>query len=467
MSKESNEKERIHVWIKRIQSFFLRPARGHPFAALRIGLCFVLLIQAYYLSEARHDFYASDGILQRTTAFELGLNPIPNIDWIMNAAGAADVPPRTAIDLFTYSYATSLVFLALGLFTQVASIAAWFLHWVLNNTSLHTRYGIDIYAHIFLFYLMLSPSGKYWSIDAWRRKITPLPTSKERVILRIMQLHLCVSYSVTGLLKAQGEQWWNGELIWRALTLPIYQQWDMTWLSQWPFLLMFAGWMTLFFEIGYAVFIWPRQTRWLWIMAMLGLHLGIAVFLGLHLFGYIMCVLTFSLFALSAEPDEFWAYSGVRNEVKARSLVIFDGDCTLCNRWVRFVRSRDPIRRFVFIPLSSVQARKVLDLFRREDAVESSTIYLVQDSHIYDRSSAILRISRWLDGPWPALFLLLIIPRRLRDLVYRLVAHYRFQLFGVDVCPLQADSDDSMITEASSFRNVVRSQKNNPFLTRS
>lgn len=316
---------------KRFQEFFLKPAQGRPLAALRIGLCVILLIQAHYLFGARHDFYAPDGIIQRSAAYDLGLSLIPNIEWLMKVLGGASLSPLFAVDLIIAIYVVSLAFLGLGLVTQFASIAVWFLHWVLNNSSLHTRYGIDIYAHIFLFYLMFSPCGKYWSIDAWLRKTRPQPTSRERLVLRIMQLHLCVSYFVTGFLKAQGEQWWNGELIWRAMTLPIYQQWNMTWLSQWPFLLMFAGWMTLFFEMGYAVFIWPRRTRWVWIMGMLGLHLGIALFLGLHLFGFIMCVMTFALFALSAEPGEFWAYSASQTQAGSRDLVIFEGDCTLCN----------------------------------------------------------------------------------------------------------------------------------------
>lgn len=296
---------------KELHEFFLKPAQGRTLAALRIGLCVILLIQAYYLFGARYDFYASDGIVQRSAADDLGLALIPNIEWLMNGFGGSSLSPRDAVDLVITTYIMSLIFLGLGVFTQLTSIAVWFLHWVLNNSSLHTRYGIDIYAHIFLFYLMFCPSGKYWSMDAWLRKTAPLPTSRERLVLRIMQLHLCVSYFVTGFLKAKGEQWWNGELIWRALTLPMYKQWGMTWLGQWPFLLMFAGWMTLLFEMGYSVFIWPRRTRWIWIMGMLGLHLGIVLFLGLHLFGSIMCVMTFALFALSPEPGEFWAYSRV------------------------------------------------------------------------------------------------------------------------------------------------------------
>ena len=118
-----------------------------------------------------------------------------------------------------------------------------------------------------------------------------------------MQFHLCIMYLASGIEKASGIQWWNGELLWRALNTPIYKQYDMSWMIDYPYLTQLGGWATLFFELGYIVFIWPRSTRRWWIMAMVGLHLGIAVFMGLGVFGVLMAMLTPALFAVSAEPQ--------------------------------------------------------------------------------------------------------------------------------------------------------------------
>ena len=65
--------------------------------------------------------------------------------------------------------------------------------------------------------------------------------------------------------------------------------------------------MTLLVEIGYCVFIWPKATRKLWVASVVGLHLGIAIFLGLGLFGSMMCVLTFAVFGISSEPKQLEA----------------------------------------------------------------------------------------------------------------------------------------------------------------
>ena len=72
-------------------------------------------------------------------------------------------------------------------------------------------------------------------------------------------------------------------MIWRSLSLPEYRVFDFAWLANWPMIARFACWSTLVLELGYCIFIWPRLTRKLWVIGMVGLHLGIAVFLGLGL----------------------------------------------------------------------------------------------------------------------------------------------------------------------------------------
>jgi hypothetical protein len=58
----------------------------------------------------------------------------------------------------------------------------------------------------------------------------------------------------------------------------------------------------LFVEVGYAVLIWPRSTRRPWVLAAAGLHLGIAISMGLAVFGAMMTVFTVAAFGVSAEP---------------------------------------------------------------------------------------------------------------------------------------------------------------------
>ncbi len=122
-------------------------------------------------------------------------------------------------------------------------------------------------------------------------------------------------------------------------------------------------------------------------------------------------------------------------------LILYDGVCGLCHRLVRFVLARDPAGRFRFAALQSTLARDILARHGR-DPRDLDTLYLVlghgrPDERLLRRSDAALWILRELGGPWRAAGALRVVPARLRDLGYDLVARTRYRLFGrYDTCPL-------------------------------
>jgi hypothetical protein len=293
-------------------AFFFEAASARPLAALRVGLAAVLLGQAWLLRTEVLDLFAHDGIVQGELGRYLGGSGAPHAGWLVDRLSPLGVSEASCLYALCGLYVASLVGLGLGLFTRIAAVLAWFLHWTLISTGGATSYGADSYAHIFLFYLVWIPAGDAWSLDVLRGRASAAPTAMARLGLRVVELHLCVSYLASGIQKAAGIQWWNGELLWRALSLPVYRQYDLSWLASYPWLCRIAGWGALSTELGYCVFIWPERTRRLWIAAVVAMHLGIAVFLGLGVFGCIMCVLTLSLFGVSPEPLEAPVRTGNR-----------------------------------------------------------------------------------------------------------------------------------------------------------
>ncbi|MDC3958195.1 hypothetical protein [Polyangium jinanense] len=282
--------------------FLFAPATARPLAALRIGLASVLLVQAAVVHAEFFDWFSRDGLFQGDLNRAFGPTFGPRTGDLLAWLSPLGVGEAAALRAIGAAYVVALVMLGLGLFTRAAAALAWFLHWTLMNSAAPLMYGVDQYAHIFLFYAIWVPVGRAASLDALISGASRAPTAGARVGLRIMQIHLCISYFASGVEKATLLDWWNGELIFRALSLPDYRRFDMSWLAQYPALAQLACLATLVVEIGYCVFIWPRRTRRLWLTAVLGLHLGIAVFLGLHFFGIIMCVLNFALFGISPEP---------------------------------------------------------------------------------------------------------------------------------------------------------------------
>jgi predicted DCC family thiol-disulfide oxidoreductase YuxK len=119
-----------------------------------------------------------------------------------------------------------------------------------------------------------------------------------------------------------------------------------------------------------------------------------------------------------------------------QSIILFDGVCNLCNGFVRFVISHDKRGQFKFASLQSEAAQKILEPFNFP-LDDLKTIVLLEDSKIYLRSRAVLRIVKHLDGIWKISSVLSVFPPFLSDRVYNLVSAHRYKIFGkTDSCML-------------------------------
>lgn len=111
------------------------------------------------------------------------------------------------------------------------------------------------------------------------------------------------------------------------------------------------------------------------------------------------------------------------------SRILYDGWCHLCSASVQFVIRRDSKKIFRFVSLQSETGKLLLSRYFSSSSVPDSIVY-IEDNKAYVRSEAILRILRRLGRGWQLLSLLRIIPVKLRDGIYDLIASSRFRLFG-------------------------------------
>ena len=116
-------------------------------------------------------------------------------------------------------------------------------------------------------------------------------------------------------------------------------------------------------------------------------------------------------------------------ETMANPIVLFDGVCNLCNGSVQFLIKRDPQARLRFASLQSETGQKLQADFGMDPQALDSVI-LVDGDRWYKESDAALRIARNLPGAWKLLTAFRIVPRPLRDAVYRLIARNRYRWFG-------------------------------------
>ncbi|MEK3968828.1 MULTISPECIES: thiol-disulfide oxidoreductase DCC family protein [Paenibacillus] len=119
------------------------------------------------------------------------------------------------------------------------------------------------------------------------------------------------------------------------------------------------------------------------------------------------------------------------NLMKDKSIVLIDGVCHLCQGVVRFIIPRDPEAKFLFAPLQNEIAAKLM----KESGLQPgqlNTVILLENGVYYTESAAVLRIARKLRFPWPAAYVFILVPRSLRNALYRYVAKNRYRWFGRD-----------------------------------
>jgi predicted DCC family thiol-disulfide oxidoreductase YuxK len=133
-------------------------------------------------------------------------------------------------------------------------------------------------------------------------------------------------------------------------------------------------------------------------------------------------------------------------ELGDRLVVIFDGHCGLCNRTVRWLLRRDRRDQLRFVASESEMAAGLLARhgINSPDAESGpATILAVLNfggpaERVLARSEAVLALLAELPRPWPAVAAALgWIPRPLRDLGYRLIARWRYRIWGrLESCPV-------------------------------
>jgi len=120
--------------------------------------------------------------------------------------------------------------------------------------------------------------------------------------------------------------------------------------------------------------------------------------------------------------------------MEKRPIIVFDAECLLCSANAQFVLVHDRRDRFL---LASMQGEAGSALYRHFgiDPADPDTLIVVEGDCVRRDSDAILAIWAGLGWPWRAGAILRLVPRVLRDSVYRWVARHRYRLFGKrDTC---------------------------------
>lgn len=122
------------------------------------------------------------------------------------------------------------------------------------------------------------------------------------------------------------------------------------------------------------------------------------------------------------------------NDLNSKGVILFDGVCNFCNSSANFIIRHDKKDYFRFTPLQSEIGMKISEKYNL-DSGNLKSVILVDKGKIYTKTTAALRIAKQLSGAWPVLYVFIIVPPPIRDVVYNIIAKYRYKWWGErDAC---------------------------------
>jgi predicted DCC family thiol-disulfide oxidoreductase YuxK/uncharacterized membrane protein YphA (DoxX/SURF4 family) len=297
--------------------------------------------------------------------------------------------------------------------------------------------------------MAFAASADAFSLDALLHKNSTTPAAsswKYGWPIKLICLVTVLAYFVSGMAKVAGDlafQWITGEamrsqvavdslrkdLLGESSSPLFYMLYPHTWIF------LITGLLTMVVELGAPFFLFKKRLVYIWLILAFLMHWGVFFIMKIT-FYHQMTGIAFLSFL---EPEKWWDY--LRNKISKPqassstvslenkpSVVLFDGVCTFCDSTVQFIINRDSKGLFHFASLQSEKGKELLEYHQLPR--DLSTIILIQNNKTYIKSSAILHILRYLDGGWKLLYVFIVVPVFIRDMVYKFVAKNRYRWFG-------------------------------------
>ena len=279
-------------------NFWFRRTSPGPLGLFRILIGLITLVHLGLLANESNYWLSNQGLYQGTEAIELAgpLRPSP-LQYFQDPL---------FVSLYIGASAFVAVLFTVGFKTRISAVLLYLAVLTIQHRNIYSHGGPDSLLLILLFYMMLSPCGAAFSIDATRQS-RKRGTLAEPLIVpwaqRLIQLQIALVYFDTAILKAHGTTWLDGTALHLVLTNGEFSRFPGTWLPHYPIVINLLTHVALLIEFLLPAFLWFRATR-LWMIALgVMLHLGILVTMNVNLFSEMMIASYLTFLA----PDEFQA----------------------------------------------------------------------------------------------------------------------------------------------------------------
>lgn len=387
------------------------------FALFRVLFGLYLVQHFLFLIPDGAELFSDQGVLA-----DASLNPthgiLPNpLEWWGSP---------TFVTAFIAGLALLSFLLVAGVCRRLVVLLIWF-GWacLFNRNNLISNPSIP-YVGLLLVLLALVPDGEPWRFKG--KSVPPKDWSMPAIVYWGAWLLMAGGYTFSGLVKLGSPSWIDGTAFLHLIDNPLARPGPVR-----ELFLKFPGWVhalltwsVLAAEIVFLPASFWRRGRCAAWTVMVAMHLGILLMVDFADLSFGMLMIHLFTF------DPRWL-PGKRDE--RAPVLLYDGDCGLCNAVVRFLLREDVGARVRFAPLQSQLGQEFLRL-RGLNTSDFDSMVFVSDwgnrgrSAYFLRTTGALRVCAELGGLWRVLSWIKVVPRPIRDAGYKLVARTRYAAFG-------------------------------------
>jgi hypothetical protein len=225
----------------RIIAWLTEPGSPVPLGWFRVAVSLFCLFKIGVIRDSLMDSYGQYGFVQWALTRGNLDETLPHIGNIALVLAHVGLNADQSVLVVVGIHIAALVALLFGVAARCMALIAWCTHFLLIYAGAGLVYGMDYFTHIALFYCAIMPVGDALSLPGYLRGQNVMTSVAAGLTRRMLQIQMCIVYASSGLEKAIGLEWWNGEAVWRALLLPTFHRFDFSWLANVPWLAMCLG----------------------------------------------------------------------------------------------------------------------------------------------------------------------------------------------------------------------------------
>lgn len=264
------------------------------FTFLRIGTALCLIAKTCFDWSSIDILFGTTAIVPYSITAKYIHHFVPSFHWILRLSSGYLSDSIMLHTLFLFHLVVGLLLL-LGYRICITAALCWLLQTMILNSSPLFAYGFDGILLSLLFYLFIFELGYQWLGISNNHSKTQLTL----IFHKVLQLHVCIIYLLSGIPKARSWVWTEGDLLFNILQHPqfthLFSPLALRLFAH-PFISLTACWFTIIIETGYPFAVWIRGLNKIFLIGILLLHILIGLLMGLWLFAAIMLVFNIAAF---------------------------------------------------------------------------------------------------------------------------------------------------------------------------